>query len=570
MAGHLEGVVLKGKWTLGKFIASGACAEIYEVKFDENTVRRDRLDEELVACGLVAKVVKEPPMLSGAAKKKKRKPSQEEIVANALSWEHTIYSSLLQGSGAAVPELPLRDNYGEDASHGLRFLIMERLGSTLRECAERYPGNKLPLAPIADFGRQILCSLHTLHDQKLVFVDVKPENFMLSLRDVSSNRSDCNGVVCIADFGVAEKYITPQGRHREMAMGCESSGTPAFMSIAVHRDGATPSRRDDLEALGYMLVQFLLGALPWESASSDAEVMTMKLSGELEAKLKSDPAGKLLVDFLYLARGTEYDAKPDYSAFQDILRQLGVLGDNSGISGGKSKKQARNSSNIAIEGKGGSSAATSTTSRSMAVSQQAAQKKTDSKTRVPKSSSLLTSGQKSMKPAESGEVAKTASRRSRRGGKRANDVIEVETHTTSGRTSGKRINQQGMSRVGRNGRQVGDNVDDGDKFKKKKDEKKMKTEDDEDDVVMVQQQSPPKMADASATATCESTASYTFRRRKLKNYSESSSNARALQDASNQNKYAEDDEENDWETVTKSVTVSVTASAKFSSPIPRT
>lgn len=81
------------------------------------------------------------------------------------------------------------------------------------------------------------------------------------------------------DFGLAKKYINSKGDHiREGQKTSHGTGTPRFTSAyaACH---TVSSRRDDLEAIGFMLMFFLKGNLPWDHVTGPAtKVIGMKLS----------------------------------------------------------------------------------------------------------------------------------------------------------------------------------------------------------------------------------------------------------------------------------------------------
>jgi serine/threonine protein kinase len=86
---------------------------------------------------------------------------------------------------------------------------------------------------------------------------MKPQNMLMGAK--SSKK-----MVYLIDFGLSKSYID---KFSKVHIGCTAGkgaiGTQRYMSINAHK-GLEQSRRDDLESLFYIAIQFLRGSLPWE------------------------------------------------------------------------------------------------------------------------------------------------------------------------------------------------------------------------------------------------------------------------------------------------------------------
>jgi serine/threonine protein kinase len=128
---------------------------------------------------------------------------------------------------------------------------------------------------------------------------------------VLSNLIFLQHVVHIIDFGLAKKYQDPRtGRHivylevrpaRLLAalflhseracaavalQGKNLTGTARYASINTHL-GIEQSRRDDIESLGFVLMYFLRGSLPWQGLK--ATTKKQKYQRILERKQATHP-----------------------------------------------------------------------------------------------------------------------------------------------------------------------------------------------------------------------------------------------------------------------------------------
>ena len=94
------------------------------------------------------------------------------------------------------------------------------------------------------------------HARQFVHRDIKPDNFILG----SGSKAD---TVYLIDYGLSKMYIDPKtGQHIPFKDGKALTGTARYASLNTHL-GYEQARRDDMEALAYVLIYLVNGSLPW-------------------------------------------------------------------------------------------------------------------------------------------------------------------------------------------------------------------------------------------------------------------------------------------------------------------
>ena len=135
------------------------------------------------------------------------------------------------------------------------ILVMSLLGSNLKTLQKRC-GGKFSVKTVSALALQIIDRIEVLHSKGFLHRDLKPENMVMGC-----NQKD-EQIAYLIDFGLSETFLDSHGKHVSYEKNQKIAGTLYFLSAYGHL-GIKATRRDDLISLGYILVHFLKGELPW-------------------------------------------------------------------------------------------------------------------------------------------------------------------------------------------------------------------------------------------------------------------------------------------------------------------
>jgi len=175
-----------------------------------------------------------------------------------------------------------KEKYGSrahDASSylGLQYMVIDLQGMSLSLLKKNYL-KYFSLKTVLMLGIEIVNILKAVHEHGVLHRDIKPANFVIS-------RENKGRGIYVLDFGLSVMYRKDDGSHATYRTGCRRCGTARYSSINTHQR-VRQSRRDDLEAAGYVLLLFLKD-LPWKQKKG--ETPEKKWTRILEEKQRWSP-----------------------------------------------------------------------------------------------------------------------------------------------------------------------------------------------------------------------------------------------------------------------------------------
>ena len=228
-----------------------------------------------------------------------------------LFYESKLYMALQGGIG--IPKLHWCGSQGN-----YNILIMDLLGHSLEDYFN-YCKRHFTLLTTLMVVDQMLSRVEFIHSRNFIHRDIKPDNFLMGKKNKKHQ-------VYVIDFGLAKRYRDPRsGLHIPYKDGKSLTGTARYASINTHL-GIEQARRDDIEALGYILVYFMRGNLPWQGLKARTvkekyeKIKEKKISTSLDTLCQGMPDE--FKTFIQYARDLKFEDRPDYSYLKNIIRQM--------------------------------------------------------------------------------------------------------------------------------------------------------------------------------------------------------------------------------------------------------
>ncbi|XP_077143403.1 serine/threonine-protein kinase VRK3 isoform X2 [Ranitomeya variabilis] len=284
------------KWVLAKLLSQEKTGLYYEVHRSSKKDDKERYVLKLDAKD--GKIFNEQNFLQRAAKK-----------VTVDKWK--------KSHNCPVLGIPTCIGFG---THSLdqacyRFLVFYELGDNLQTILSEH-NDRLPEIAVYQIMYRMIDVLEFVHENEYVHGDITAENIY-----VSSDYEE----VCLAGYYNAFRYC-PGGNHVAQKDGSRTlhDGAAEFISLDVH-NGTGPTRRSDLESLGYCMLKWLQGSLPWSDKTNPASIMEQKqrfrtdVPGLLKQCYNRSKTPDVVKSFLEKVMNMNYIEEPNYNQIRDIF-----------------------------------------------------------------------------------------------------------------------------------------------------------------------------------------------------------------------------------------------------------
>ena len=275
----VKSLKLGGKYKIGKKLGSGAFGEVY--------LATDLKTGEEAALKIESNKTKHPQLIYEA-------------------------KLLRMMKGKGIPDMK-----GVIIEGDYNIMIMQLLGPSLEELFN-YCKRLFTLKTVLMLAIQMLERIELVQTNHFIHRDMKPDNFLIGHKKPS--------YIYLVDSGLAKRFRNPKtGEHIPWKEGKNLTGTARYASLSTHL-GYEQSRRDDLEGLGYVLMYFLKGKLPWQGLPGRNKkekyerIKEKKKSTSIESLCDNFPSE--FVKYFTYCRNLQFEDKPCISDLRKLFKHL--------------------------------------------------------------------------------------------------------------------------------------------------------------------------------------------------------------------------------------------------------
>ncbi|CEP62453.1 serine/threonine protein kinase HRR25 LALA0_S05e05996g [Lachancea lanzarotensis] len=230
-----------------------------------------------------------------------------------LDYESRVYKYLSGGIG-----IPFIRWFGREGEYNA--MVIDLLGPSLEDLFN-YCHRKFSFKTVMMLALQMICRIQYIHGRSFIHRDIKPDNFLMGVGRRGST-------VHVIDFGLSKKYRDFSTHHHiPYRENKNLTGTARYASVNTHL-GIEQSRRDDLESLGYVLIYFCKGSLPWQGLKATTKrqkydrIMEKKLCISVEQLCAGLPVE--FVEYMRYCRNLRFDERPDYLYLARLFKDLSI------------------------------------------------------------------------------------------------------------------------------------------------------------------------------------------------------------------------------------------------------
>lgn len=299
-----EASVCRGRYLLRKKVGRGSFGDIY--------MAHDTVTGTTVAVKLEEKKVQYPQLEYEMSVYQILVPVKGKNVSTSEKSKNPLSSGDKQVP--VVPGIPRVHEFVKEGQYNV--MILDLLGPSLEDIFN-FCHRRLSLKTVLMLVEQMLHRIEYLHSKGFIHRDIKPENFVFG-------RGPFGHVLHLIDFGLAKQYIDYRTKKHIVFSDKKSlTGTARYCAANAHR-GYEQSRRDDLESIGFLLIYFVKGSLPWQGVvcKDPKNKMTVigekKMSTSLESLCEGLPSAFL--EYFTYCRSLEFTQDPDYKMLRELFQ----------------------------------------------------------------------------------------------------------------------------------------------------------------------------------------------------------------------------------------------------------